>query len=136
VSEATDGEALLPQHIYLAPGGIHLELQKHGKDICLALNDGPPENSCRPSADVLFRSAAKLFTTDVVALVLTGMGSDGLQGSKLIADAGGTIIAQDESSSVVWGMPGQIVRAGLADAITPLDAIGPDLAMRILRQQK
>ena len=136
VSEATDGEALLPQHIYLAPGGIHLELQKHGKDICLALNDGPPENSCRPSADVLFRSAAKLFTTDVVALVLTGMGSDGLQGSKVIADAGGTIIAQDESSSVVWGMPGQIVRAGLADAITPLDAIGPDLAMRILRQQK
>ena len=64
------------------------------------------------------------------------MGSDGLQGSKVIADAGGTIIAQDESSSVVWGMPGQIVRAGLADAITPLSAIGPDLAMRILRQQK
>ena len=136
VREATDGEALLPEHIYLAPGGIHLELQKHGQDICLALHDGPPENSCRPSADVLFRSAAKLFTTDVVAIVLTGMGSDGLQGSKVIADAGGTIIAQDESSSVVWGMPGQIVRAGLADAIIPLNAIGPDLAMRILRQQK
>ena len=135
VSEAKNGEALLSEHIYMAPGGVHLEIQKHGRGFKLALHDGPPENSCRPSADVLFRSASRLFGSDVLALVLTGMGSDGLLGSKAIASSGGTVVAQDEPSSVVWGMPGQVVRAGIADAITPLDHIGPDLAMRICRQK-
>jgi two-component system chemotaxis response regulator CheB len=135
VSEVKNGEALLSEHIYMAPGGVHLEIQKHGRGFKLALHDGPPENSCRPSADVLFRSASRLFGSDVLALVLTGMGSDGLLGSKAIASSGGTVVAQDEPSSVVWGMPGQVVRAGIADAITPLDHIGPDLAMRICRQK-
>ena len=135
VSEAKNGEALLSEHIYMAPGGVHLEIQKHGGEFKLALHDGPPENSCRPSADILFRSASRLFGSDVLALVLTGMGSDGLLGSKAIASSGGTVVAQDEPSSVVWGMPGQVVRAGIADAITPLDHIGPDLAMRICRQK-
>jgi two-component system chemotaxis response regulator CheB len=135
VSEAKNGDSLLSEHIYMAPGGVHLEIQKHGREFKLAFHDGPPENSCRPSADVLFRSASQLFGSDVLALVLTGMGSDGLQGSKAICSTGGTIIAQDEPSSVVWGMPGQVVRAGIADAITPLDCIGPDVARRIYRQK-
>lgn len=135
VSEAKNGDSLLSEHIYMAPGGVHLEIQKHGREFKLAFHDGPPENSCRPSADVLFRSASQLFGSDVLALVLTGMGSDGLQGSKAICSTGGTIIAQDEPSSVVWGMPGQVVRAGIADVITPLDCIGPDVARRIYRQK-
>jgi two-component system chemotaxis response regulator CheB len=135
VSEAKNDEPLLSEHIYMAPGGVHLEIQKHGREFKLALHDGPPENSCRPSADVLFRSAARLFGSDVLALILTGMGSDGLQGSKAISSTGGTVIAQDEPSSVVWGMPGQVVRAGIADATIPLDCIGPDVASRIYRQK-
>ncbi|MGI9446885.1 MAG: chemotaxis protein CheB, partial [Pirellulales bacterium] len=136
VSEASNGQALKQEHIYLAPGGSHLEIQKHGKEAKLALHDGPPENSCRPSADVLFRSAAKIFHSDTLALVLTGMGNDGLQGCKIISSEGGVVIAQDEPSSVVWGMPGHVVRAGLADVVLSLDRIGPDIAMRIRRQQQ
>ena len=136
VSEASHGQALQPEHIYLAPGGSHLEIQKRGKAFILALHNGPPENSCRPSADVLFRSAAKIFHSDTLALVLTGMGNDGLQGCKMIASEGGVVIAQDEPSSVVWGMPGHVVRAGLADAVLSLDRVGPDIAMRIRRQQQ
>ena len=136
VSEASHGQALEPEHIYLAPGGSHLEIQKRGKAFILALHNGPPENSCRPSADVLFRSAAKIFHSDTLALVLTGMGNDGLQGCKMIASEGGVVIAQDEPSSVVWGMPGHVVRAGLADTVLSLDRVGPDIAMRIRRQQQ
>ena len=136
VSEAHHGQALQQEHIYLAPGGSHLEIQKHGKEAKLVLHDGPPENSCRPSADVLFRSAAKVFHSSTLALILTGMGNDGLQGCKMIASEGGVVIAQDEPSSVVWGMPGHVVRAGIADTVLSLDRIGPDIAMRICRQQK
>ena len=136
VSEAHHGQALQQEHIYLAPGGSHLEIQKHGKEAKLVLHDGPPENSCRPSADVLFRSAAKIFHSGTLALILTGMGNDGLQGCKMIASEGGVVIAQDEPSSVVWGMPGHVVRAGIADTVLSLDRIGPDIAMRICRQQK
>ena len=136
VSEAQHGQALQQEHIYLAPGGSHLEIQKHGKEAKFVLHDGPPENSCRPSADVLFRSAAKVFHSNTLALILTGMGNDGLQGCKMIASEGGVVIAQDEPSSVVWGMPGHVVRAGIADTVLSLDRIGPDIAMRICRQQK
>ena len=136
VSEAHHGQALQQEHIYLAPGGSHLEIQKHGEEAKLVLHDGPPENSCRPSADVLFRSAAKIFHSGTLALILTGMGNDGLQGCKMIASEGGVVIAQDEPSSVVWGMPGHVVRAGIADTVLSLDRIGPDIAMRICRQQK
>ena len=136
VSEAHHGQALQQEHIYLAPGGSHLEIQKHGKEAKLVLHDGPPENSCRPSVDVLFRSAAKIFHSGTLALILTGMGNDGLQGCKMIASEGGVVIAQDEPSSVVWGMPGHVVREGIADTVLSLDRIGPDIAMRICRQQK
>ena len=94
----------------------------------------PPENSCRPAADVLFRTAAKVWGAGTLGVVLTGMGRDGLAGSKAIVEAGGEVIAQDEFTSVVWGMPGEVVRAGLADAVLPLGQIGVDVAMRLKRR--
>jgi len=119
----------------LAPGGIHTELARSGKSVRIALRDTPPVNSCRPSADVLFRSSAQIYGADTLALVLTGMGSDGLLGCKDIVGQGGTVFAQDEASSIVWGMPGQVVRHGLATKTLPLSQIGPDIAMRLRRQQ-
>ena len=95
------------------------------------LTDDPPENSCRPAADVLFRSAARLWGAGTLGVVLTGMGRDGLAGSRAVVEAGGSVIAQDEFSSVVWGMPGEVVRAGLADAVLPLAQIGVEIALRL-----
>ncbi len=135
VAEATDDQLLTPGTILLAPGGIHIEAVKGREGARVKFNHGPPENSCRPAADVLFRSAAQVFGDETLAVVLTGMGSDGLAGCKAIAAAGGAVIAQDEPTSIVWGMPGQVVRAGLAETVLPLDRIGPDIAMRIRRQQ-
>ena len=135
VTEAVDGQRLKRGDVILAPGGIHIEIVKDRAGCHLAYNHGPPENSCRPSADVLFRSAASIFGKNTLALVLTGMGSDGLLGSQAITATGGTVIAQDEPSSIVWGMPGQVVRAGLADSVLPLDRIGSDIAMRLRRQR-
>jgi two-component system chemotaxis response regulator CheB len=135
VTEAVDGQPLKRGDVILAPGGIHIEIVKDRAGCHLAYNHGPPENSCRPSADVLFRSAASIFGKNTLALVLTGMGSDGFLGSQAITATGGTVIAQDEPSSIVWGMPGQVVRAGLADSVLPLDRIGSDIAMRLRRQR-
>ena len=135
VTEAIDGQLLKQGTAVLAPGGVHIEVAKGLPAPRVDFNQGPPENSCRPSADVLFRSAARVFAGDTLAVVLTGMGSDGLVGCQAIAAAGGTVLAQDEPSSIVWGMPGQVVRAGLADMVLPLDRIGPDIAMRLRRQQ-
>ena len=135
VVEATDDQLLTPGTVLLAPGGIHIEAVKGREGARVKFNHGPPENSCRPAADVLFRSAAQVFGDETLAVVLTGMGSDGLAGCKAIAAAGGAVIAQDEPTSIVWGMPGQVVRAGLAETVLPLDRIGPDIAMRIRRQQ-
>ena len=135
VSEAVDGQPLSKGDVVLAPGGIHIEIVKGRTGCHLAYNHGPPENSCRPSADVLFRSAAAAFGNETLALVLTGMGSDGLLGSRAISTVGGTVITQDEPTSIVWGMPGQVVRAGLAHAVLPLDRIGSDIAMRLRRQR-
>jgi two-component system chemotaxis response regulator CheB len=98
------------------------------------LTDEPPENSCRPAADVLFRTAVKVWGAGTLGVVLTGMGRDGLVGSRAIVEAGGEVIAQDEFTSVVWGMPGEVVRAGLADAVLPLGQIGVDVAMRLKRR--
>ena len=98
------------------------------------LTDDLPENSCRPSADVLFRSAARVWGAGTLGLVLTGMGRDGVQGSRQIVEAGGAVIAQDEFTSVVWGMPGELVRAGLADAILPLSQVGVEVALRLSRR--
>jgi two-component system chemotaxis response regulator CheB len=94
------------------------------------LNQDAPENSCRPAADVLFRSAARIYGENLLGVVLTGMGKDGLAGSRNIVDAGGRVIAQDEATSVVWGMPGEVSRANLADAILPLTQISDEIIRR------
>ena len=99
--------------------------------IKLKLTDGPPENSCRPAADVLFRSVADAYAGNVLALVLTGMGQDGHRGCELLRSAGGQIVVQDEATSVVWGMPGFVARAGLADAEIPLHKIAGEIVARV-----
>jgi two-component system chemotaxis response regulator CheB len=134
VREATDGMLVTPGTVLLAPGGRHMELVGDPLMPRIRLGDGPPENSCRPSADVLFRSAARLWAAGTLGVVLTGMGRDGLAGARTIVEAGGGIIAQDEFSSVVWGMPGEVVRAGLADAVLPVAQIGVEVALRLKRR--
>jgi two-component system chemotaxis response regulator CheB len=127
VKEAADGDLLERGHAYVAPGDRHLFVQGPLSRPTLATNDGPQENSCRPAADVLFRSVAEIYGPSALAVVLTGMGMDGLAGGERIRAAGGRVLVQDQASSLVWGMPGQLARAGLADAILPLDQIGPRL---------
>lgn len=105
--------------------------QRSGSLVRLDLNDEPPENSCRPAVDVLFRSVAEAYGGRVLAVVLTGMGQDGLRGCEVIRDAGGRILAQDEESSVVWGMPGFVARAGLAEAVLPLRQLGSEIVRRV-----
>lgn len=125
---AKHGEPALPGRIYFAPGDMHMRVLKIGDTPILCHADGPAENFCKPAADVLFRSAAQTFGVGVLGVVLTGMGADGTAGARAIVEAGGNIIAQDEASSVVWGMPGSVVNAGLAAAVLPLDRIGVSIA--------
>jgi two-component system chemotaxis response regulator CheB len=125
--EAVDGELVKPGRIYLAQGGRHMRVAKHGADIVIALDDGPPVNFCKPAVDPLFTSAIDVWQGGVLAVVLTGMGSDGMRGGKEIVAAGGSVIAQDEASSVVWGMPGAAANAGICAAILPLKEIAPKL---------
>jgi len=129
VREATHGEPALPGHVYLAPGGRHLEVvAAAGDGLTLRLSDGPQENFCRPAVDVLFRSASAAAGPRLLAAVLTGMGQDGLVGARLVRSAGGVVLAQDEETSVVWGMPGYVTRDGLPDAVLPLESIAPAIA--------
>jgi two-component system chemotaxis response regulator CheB len=125
--EAEDGEPVLAGGIYVAPGGRHMRVTRDRKGIRIALGDDPPLNFCRPSVDPLFASAAQVWGSSAVAVVLTGMGSDGCHGAAEIAAAGGTVIAQDEASSVVWGMPRAVAQAGLCSAVLPLAEIGPKI---------
>ena len=127
VKEGVEGEILRPGEARVAPGGLHMELVKQGADVRVHLHEGPPENSCRPAADVLFRSVARVYGAGTLGLVLTGMGQDALLGSRAIVDAGGSVIVQDEATSVVWGMPGFVARAGLAREVLPLKEIAPAL---------
>lgn len=131
VMEAAGGEVLQPGKIWVAPGGFHLAVVAEGATQKLQLSQTPPENSCRPSVDVLFRSLAPLFSNRVLAVVLTGMGQDGLRGCELLAGAGAQIVVQDEASSVVWGMPGFVAKAGLADAVLPLPEIAGRMVARV-----
>jgi len=131
VIEAEGGEILLPGRVHIAAGGRHLALERHGTRVVTVADDDPPENSCRPAVDVLFRSVAALYGPGALAVVLTGMGQDGLRGAEAIRVAGGQILAQDEASSVVWGMPGFVARAGLADAVLPLDALAAEIGRRV-----
>jgi two-component system chemotaxis response regulator CheB len=125
--EGIHGEAVKPGCIYLAPGGRHMRLVRKGAGAEIALDDGPQINFCKPAVDPLFTSAIDVWQSGVLAVVLTGMGSDGARGGKAIVDAGGSVIAQDEATSVVWGMPGAAAQSGICAAVLPLDQIGPKL---------
>jgi len=124
-AEAAEGEPLRPGRIYLAPGDRHLLVRKGGAALHARLSTDPPENFCRPSVDPMLRSAAEACGGRVLTVMLTGMGHDGLAGTRQVVDAGGGAIAQDEATSVVWGMPGAIAQAGLCHAVLPLPRIGP-----------
>ena len=125
--EAVDGEAVKPGHIYLAPGGRHMRVVRQGAGAVIALEDGPPINFCKPAVDPMFTSAIDVWQGSILALILTGMGSDGMRGGKDIVAAGGSVIAQDEATSVVWGMPGAAANAGICAAVLPLNQIAPKL---------
>jgi two-component system, chemotaxis family, protein-glutamate methylesterase/glutaminase len=131
VTEATGGETLQPGMVLIAPGDFHLELRRQGVEIKTAVHQSPPENSCRPAVDVLFRSAAQVYGANCLGVVLTGMGQDGLRGAERIVDAGGMIVAQDEASSVVWGMPRAVTVAGLAHYSLPLTSISQMLLRHV-----
>ena len=131
VVEAGDGMELAAGTVYIAPGDKHLVLQRRGTATLTQLSGAPPENSCRPAVDVMFRSVAALYGAAAFATVLTGMGYDGRGGAKVLREAGAEVLAQDEASSVVWGMPGAVVGAGLADEVAPLDRIASALMQRL-----
>ena len=122
-SEAVDGEVIRAGKIYLAPGGRHMRVARRDGEPVIALDDGPLVNFCKPAVDPLFSSAAAVWGGWVLALVLTGMGSDGARGAAEIVASGGGVVVQDEASSVVWGMPSHVAHAGLASAVLPLDQI-------------
>jgi two-component system chemotaxis response regulator CheB len=130
VAEAVADATVESGHAWLAPGDCHMELARRRDGVRVALHQGPPENSCRPSVDVLFRAAAETYGPGVLAVVLTGMGQDGLRGCERVRDAGGQVLVQDEATSVVWGMPGAVARAGLADEVLALDQLGPEIVRR------
>jgi two-component system, chemotaxis family, protein-glutamate methylesterase/glutaminase len=124
-TEAKDGDVIQGGHVYVAPGGFHMTVHNEMGAMTLRLDTNPPENFCRPAVDPLFRSVATAYGSKSLAVVLTGMGSDGLLGAKPIIEAGGRLFAQDEASSVVWGMPGAVATAGLCHAVVSLDEMGP-----------
>jgi len=125
--EGVDGQIVSPGNIYIAPGGLHMRVKAQGVNTVIALDDGPQINFCRPAVDPLFTSAIEIWRSDVLAVILTGMGSDGTRGGKEIVAAGGNVIAQDEATSVVWGMPGSAAQAGICAAVLPLNQIGQKL---------
>jgi two-component system, chemotaxis family, protein-glutamate methylesterase/glutaminase len=128
-AEARDGEPLEPGRIYIAPGGKHMLVeQRAAGGAIIRLDDGPPENSCKPAVDPMLRSLAKTFGERLLVVILTGMGCDGLKGSQTVIEEGGRVLAQDRESSVVWGMPGAVAQAGLCEEILPLWQIGAAIA--------
>ncbi|HUL16835.1 MAG TPA: chemotaxis response regulator protein-glutamate methylesterase [Terriglobales bacterium] len=135
IQEGQQGCPLKPGEAWLAPGDYHMTVQRQGDFVHLALNQDIPENSCRPAVDPLFRSVANTFGAHVLAVVLTGMGYDGVRGSQHVRENGGQVVVQDEPSSVVWGMPGQVVAAGLADGVYPLSSIAQEIVRRVGSQR-
>lgn len=128
VHEAANGMPVEPGHVYVAPGDFHLTIEEAAGQWRLGTNHGPPVHFCRPSVDVLFGSAARHSARATLAVVLTGMGSDGRDGCAELSRGGTYVIAQDQATSVVWGMPGAVVNSGLADEVLPLASIGPRIA--------
>jgi two-component system chemotaxis response regulator CheB len=131
VEEATSGAVLEAGRAWIAPGDFHMTIARDGTKVRIQLNQNPPENSCRPAADPLFRSAARVYGSGCLAVVLTGMGQDGLRGCEDIRSVGGQVIVQDEATSVVWGMPGFVARSGLANKVLPLAMIGGEIVRRV-----
>ncbi|HVN18882.1 MAG TPA: chemotaxis response regulator protein-glutamate methylesterase [Dongiaceae bacterium] len=136
VREAEAGVALEPGHVWIAPGNHHLLVVRKGLQASLELNQDPPENSCRPAVDVLFRSVARAYGPGALAVIMTGMGSDGARGAAHIREAGGEVLVQDEASSVVWGMPGAVVNAHCADKICPLAEISQEIIRRVSKERR
>ena len=136
VQEATSGTLLEPGMAWIAPGDFHMIVTRDGSQSRLLVHQDPPENSCRPAVDVLLRSLAKTFGRDSLNVILTGMGQDGLRGCELVREAGGQILVQDEATSVVWGMPGAVARAGLADRVLPLSFIADEILRRVRQFQR
>lgn len=132
-AEAKDGEPVMPGRIYVAPGDFHMTVAVEGGRKVMRLDKNPPENFCRPAVDPMLRSLAKAYNGKVLTVILTGMGQDGLKGGQELSAAGGVIAAQDEATSVVWGMPGAVANAGLCSAVLPLSDIGPYVRKAISR---
>ena len=132
-TEAQDGEPVRGGHVYLAPGDYHMELVATGASPKIKLHQGPQENFCRPAVDPMLRSLAAIYGKHLLVIILTGMGADGMKGAEVVVQRGGTVIAQDEASSVVWGMPGAVTNAGLCSAVLPLLEIAPYLRTALLR---
>jgi len=133
VKEANHGDPLAAGKILIAPGDFHMKVAGNGAEARVFLDQSPPQNSCRPSVDALFSSIGEVYGGAAIAVILTGMGQDGLRGAEVLKAQGASILAQDEASSVVWGMPGAVVNAGLADCVLPLDQIVPEIVRRVDR---
>lgn len=130
VDEACPGDVVVPGKAWVAPGDFHMVVKRLGTKVVIHTNHDTPENSCRPSVDPLFRSIADTYGPRALGVILTGMGQDGLRGCEAIRARGGQVLAQDEASSVVWGMPGFVVRAGLAEKVVPLSEMGAEIVRR------
>jgi two-component system chemotaxis response regulator CheB len=135
VQEASSGCVLKPGEAWIAPGDYHMIVVRDGLQYRLLIHQDPPENSCRPAVDVLLRAVAQAFGPDSLTVILTGMGQDGLRGCEAVRAAGGQVVAQDEASSVVWGMPGYVAQAGLADRVLPLAMIAGEIVKRVRAQK-
>ncbi|MBT3366576.1 MAG: chemotaxis response regulator protein-glutamate methylesterase [Nitrospina sp.] len=131
IQEGKTGEKLIPGKAWIAPGDYHMVLEKRADGVYIKTNQDPQENSCRPAVDPLFRSVVEIYGRKTLSVILTGMGQDGLIGCEHVKEAGGQVIVQDEASSVVWGMPGFVARAGLADEVLPLDQIGQKIISKL-----
>jgi two-component system chemotaxis response regulator CheB len=132
-TEATDGEAIVPGHIYLAPGDFHMLAERTESGKVIRLTKAERENFCRPSVDPMLRSLAAIYGPRLLVLILTGMGSDGCKGAEAVVAAGGSVIAQDEETSVVWGMPGAVASAGMCSAVLALSDIAPYVRKLVVR---
>jgi two-component system chemotaxis response regulator CheB len=135
VQEASSGCVLKPGEAWIAPGDYHMIVVRDGLHYRLLIHQDPPENSCRPAVDVLLRAVAKAFGADSLTVILTGMGQDGLRGCEAVRASGGQVLAQDEASSVVWGMPGYVAQAGLADRVLPLPMVAGEIVKRVRAQK-
>ncbi|MCB9982390.1 MAG: chemotaxis response regulator protein-glutamate methylesterase [Rhodospirillales bacterium] len=130
--EGAEGMKVEKGKAYVAPGGHHMKIVKEGLDLVIRLDDGPPENFCKPSVEPMFRSVIDVFGNKVYGLILTGMGNDGIGAGKLLNDGGGHLVAQDKATSVVWGMPGAVAKAGYCTFVLPLNEIGPHIRRAVM----